>query len=247
MTHHARSGGTIDGPAPLVFILEDDAAVAEVVVDALRPFGFLTETFGHAAAALRRLATETPDLFIIDLGLPDMDGMRVVKNVAETTNCGVLVLSGRGHPVDRVMGLEMGADDYVVKPFEPREVVARLRSIMRRRAAAPVTGAPQRRRYATFAGCTIDCAAQVGRNAAGVDFELGTAETQVLRVFLLHPQQILSREQLLGQRDLSPMDRTIDVRISRLRRKIEVDQQSPKIIRTVYGAGYILSAPVDWT
>ena len=232
---------------PLVFVLEDDAAVAALVVATLRDFGFATEAFGSAAAALRRLAIETPDLFVIDLGLPDMDGMRVVQQVAERTSCGVLVLSGRGHAVDRVMGLELGADDYVVKPFDPRELVARLRSIMRRRAAAPGTGATQRRRHAAFAGCSMDCAAHVVRNAAGESFELGTAEAQVLRVFLSHPQQILTREQLLGQRDISPLDRTIDVRISRLRRKLEADPQHPRLIRTVYGAGYILSATVEWS
>ncbi|MDE2119832.1 MAG: response regulator transcription factor [Betaproteobacteria bacterium] len=237
-----------EGPAPtLVFVLEDDPAVSAVVVATLGEFGFATEAFSSAAAALRRLASETPDLFVIDLGLPDMDGMRVVQRVAESTSCGVLVLSGRGHAVDRIMGLELGADDYVVKPFEPRELVARLRSIMRRRAAAPGAGANQRRRHAAFAGCSMDCASHVVHNAAGEAFELGIAEAQVLRVFLAHPQQILSREQLLGQRDLSPLDRTIDVRISRLRRKLEVDQQRPRLIRTVYGAGYIFSATVEWS
>ncbi|ACB35842.1 two component transcriptional regulator, winged helix family [Leptothrix cholodnii SP-6] len=231
----------------LVYVIEDDDDVARLVVHALHEFGFLTETFRSGAAVLRRLQTERPELFIVDLGLPDMDGMALVREIGAMGNSGVLILTGRGHTVDRVMGLELGGDDYMVKPFEPRELVARVRSILRRRTAPGAgCGAPQRR-YASFLGWTLDCAANVLRAADGAEHLLGTAETQVLRVFVERPHQILTREQLVGSRDLSPLDRSIDVRISRLRRKLEPDPQHPTLIKTVYGAGYLFAAAVSWS
>ncbi|HJV95652.1 MAG TPA: response regulator transcription factor, partial [Albitalea sp.] len=144
------------------------------------------------------------------------------------------------------MGLELGGDDYMVKPFEPRELVARVRSILRRRAGGSGVAGGQRR-HANFLGWTLDCAANILRGADGSEQLLGTAEAQVLLAFVERPHQILTREQLVGQRDLSPTDRSIDVRISRLRRKLESDPQNPKIIKTVYGAGYMFSAAVTWS
>ncbi len=230
----------------MVFVVEDDEAVARLVVSALKEFGFATESFHSGSAALRRLQTQRPDLCIVDLGLPDMDGIELVRQVALASTCGVLILTGRGHTVDRVMGLELGGDDYMVKPFEPRELVARVRSILRRAAAGSVLPGAQRR-HASFNGWTLDCAANILRAPNGAEQLLGTAETQVLRAFLERPYQILTREQLVGQHDLSPLDRSIDVRISRLRRKLESDPQNPKIIKTVYGAGYMFSAAVTWS
>ena len=143
--------------------------------------------------------------------------MGLVHEIARRWGCGVLILTGRGHTVDRVMGLEGGGDDYVVKPFEPRELIARVRSILRRRASGMPGAAGLQRRYASFPGWTLDCAANMLRAPDGSEQLLGTAETQVLRSFLERPHQILTREQLMGARDLSPLDRSIDVRISRLR------------------------------
>jgi DNA-binding response OmpR family regulator len=237
----------VEAAAALVYVVEDDPEVARLVTLALRDFGFACETFGDGAGVLRRLPLERPDLCIVDLGLPDMDGIELVREIARRCNCGVLVLTGRGHTVDRVMALEGGGDDYVVKPFEPRELVARVRSILRRRGAVAPGTAPLQRRHAHFAGWSLDCAANLLRAPDGTETLLGTAETQVLRSFLERPHQILTREQLMGARDLSPLDRSIDVRISRLRRKLEADPQNPKIIKTVYGAGYMLAAAVEWT
>ena len=233
----------------LVYVIEDDDDVAQLVVHALHDFGFLTEIFRNGASVLRRLQTERPELCIVDLGLPDMDGMALVREIGALGNTGVLILTGRGHTVDRVMGLELGGDDYMVKPFEPRELVARVRSILRRRGSpgSGTAGGAAQRRYAGFLGWTLDCAANVLRAADGTEHLLGTAETQVLRVFVERPHQILTREQLVGSRELSPLDRSIDVRISRLRRKIETDPQHPTIIKTVYGAGYMFAASVSWS
>lgn len=240
-------GTECSGAAPLIYVVEDDADVARVVVQALREFGFASEVFRDAAGLLRRLTSGQPDLCIVDLGLPDMDGHELVRAIARRGDCGVLILTGRGHTADRVMGLEGGGDDYVVKPFEPRELVARVRSILRRRGTAPAGSGTSPRRLARFAGFSLDCGSNTLRAPDGSEQVLGTAEAQVLRTFLERPNQILTREQLMGTRELSPLDRSIDVRISRLRRRVEGDAQSPKVIKTVYGAGYMLCAQVEWT
>jgi DNA-binding response OmpR family regulator len=240
-----RAAGEDAGTPALVYVVEDDPGVARLVIAALQDFGFNCETFGSGAAALRRMQMEKPDLCIIDLGLPDMDGFDLMRRITATSNAGVLILTGRGHPADRVMGLEMGGDDYVVKPFEARELVARVRSILRRRSLAPGQS-PGKRRYARFLGWRVDCAANLLRAPDGAEHQVGTAEMQVLRAFIERPHQILTREQLTGSRDLAPTDRSIDVRISRLRRKLEADPHDPAVIKTVYGAGYLFAADVSW-
>ena len=240
-----RNANDTSAPPALVYVIEDDADVARLVLAALREFGFACEVFSTGGAVLRRLQVEKPDLCIVDLGLPDMDGLDLMRRIRAASTAGLLILTGRGHTADRVMGLELGGDDYVTKPFESRELVARVRSILRRRSASSGT-APGQRRYATFLGWRIDCAANVLRAPDGAEHLLGTAETQVLRCFVERPHQILTREQLIGERDLLPTDRSIDVRISRLRRKIEADAHDPLIIKTVYGAGYLFAADVSW-
>ena len=237
-------------PSPvqgLVFVIEDDPAVARLVTSALEEFGFVAETFLTATHALRRLPVRRPDLCIVDLGLPDLDGIELVRQIASTYSCGVLILTARGHTVDRVMGLELGGDDYMVKPFEPRELVARVRSVLRRRGVGATASAGHSRKNARFEEWVFDCTANTLRSAEGGEHVLGLAEAQVLRAFIERPNQILTREQLLGQHDLSPLDRSIDVRISRLRRRLEADPQNPKIIKTVYGAGYMFAAHVTWS
>ncbi|MEJ8856113.1 response regulator transcription factor [Variovorax robiniae] len=246
-THAAHPPRDESAPRSLIFVVEDDPAVTKLVLNALVEFGFNAEGFQTGTAMLRRLQAEKPDLCIVDLGLPDMDGIDLVRRITTQTSAGVLILTGRGHTADRVMGLELGGDDYMTKPFESRELVARVRSILRRRMAANGAPGAQQRRYASFLGWRIDCAANILRAPDGSEHLLGTAETQVLRCFVERPHQILTREQLMGARDLLPTDRSIDVRISRLRRKIEVDPHDPVIIKTVYGAGYMFAAAVTWT
>lgn len=236
-----------DDRGALVYVVEDDAGVARLLLHTLEAYGYAAQHFGDGASVLRQLPRRRPDLCIVDLGLPDMDGLELVRELGRLADCGVLILTGRGHTADRVMGLEGGGDDYVVKPFEPRELVARVRSILRRRAGTPAITRGAARRIARFGPWTLDCASHVLRGADGREQVLGTAEAQVLRAFLERPNQILTREQLTGQRELSPMDRSIDVRISRLRRRLEPDAQNPKLIKTVYGAGYMLSAVVHWS
>jgi two-component system, OmpR family, response regulator len=231
-------------PSAKIFVVEDDAAVCDLISRTLIGYGFECERFYTGESLLNHIRVESPDFCIVDLGLPDMDGIEVVRQLSKKLDCGILILTGRGHTADRVMGLELGADDYMVKPFEERELVARVRSILRRRRApgAPITA----KRYAKFLNWQLDCSANLLTAPDGTEHLLGTAETQVLKCFVEHPHQILTREKLMGDRDLSPLDRSIDVRISRLRKKIEEDAQNPKIIKTVYGAGYIFAASVSW-
>jgi two-component system OmpR family response regulator len=231
----------------LVYVVEDEPAVRDLVVAALQSYGFHTMAFGTGAAFLAQLAQQPPALCLVDLGLPDMDGIGLVREVARQCDCGLLILTGRSHPIDRVMGLELGADDYVVKPFEPRELVARVRSILRRRRAAPVAepvAAP--RRHAQFAGWRFDAASQLLTAPDGTAQALGVAEAQVLRVLLDKPRQVLTREQLMGSRDLPAQDHGVEVRISRLRRRLEAAPGGGRLIKNVYGLGYMLVCGVEW-
>lgn len=231
---------------PLIFLVEDDEVIARQLIQTLREYGFDAHFEKTGSGLLKRLETAEPRLCIVDLGLPDMDGLEVVRVIRTKSRCGVLILTGRGHPVDRVMGLELGADDYVVKPFEPRELIARVRSILRRCAPEPAAAPTGSNRVAEFAGWRFEAATNRLTSPDGLEHDLSTAEALLLLGFLERPNRIQTREQLMGERDVSPFDRSIDVRISRLRRKLEPDPQNPKLIRTVYGAGYLLAATVNW-
>ena len=228
-----------------IFVLEDEPDIARLICASLADYGFRCEHLTTGRQLLSRARQATPDLCIIDLGLPDMDGMQVVRELQEGSPCAVLILTGRNDVTDRVLGLELGADDYIVKPFEPRELVARVRSILRRyQRAAPVE--PAERTIARFAGWTFDSARHALTAPDGREIGLSSSEAGLLASLLRRPNKILSREQLLGERDVDPFDRSIDVRISRLRRKLDDDPQNPRLIKTVYGAGYLFSAQVGW-
>ncbi len=227
----------------LIAIVEDDPDVARIIEQVLRDFSLRTIWYRSAGDLLRRLRTLSPDLCIIDLGLPDMDGIEAMQRVRAQSSCGILILTGRAHVSDRVMGLELGADDYVLKPFEPRELVARVRSILRRREN---TAAPGTRQVAEFSGWRFNLGNNTLSAPNGEEHALSTAEAELLKVFVQNPNRILQREKLMGTRDLAPTDRAIDVRISRLRRKLEPDPQSQALIKTVYGAGYLFLATVNW-
>jgi len=228
--------------APLIAIVEDDPGVAKLIEQALADFAFRTVCCRSAGDLLLRLRSLDPALCIIDLGLPDMDGIEVMQRVRAQSTCGIMILTGRAHVSDRVMGLELGADDYMLKPFEPRELVARVRSILRRREGSG--GGP--RQVAEFAGWRFNLSNNTLSAPDGGEHLLSTAEAELLKVFVSHPNRILPREKLMGSRDLAPTDRAIDVRISRLRRKLEADPQNPNYIKTVYGAGYLFMASVSW-
>ena len=231
----------------LIYVVEDELAIARLIADTLEKFGFRAELFRTAEAFFHGLRHKAPDLVILDLCLPDMDGMAVLQQMRGKHTCGLLVVTGRGDIYDRVMGLELGADDYVVKPFEPREMIARVRSILRRYPGPVLLPANPDLRVAEFAGWRFEPGSNTLTSPSGQEETLSTAEAQLLSVLLAHPNHILTREQLLGGRDVSALDRSIDLRVSRLRRRFEEDPQHAKLIKTVYGAGYLLAATVSWS
>ena len=235
-----------DHDSPLIFVLEDETDIARLIAGTLAEYGFRSESFGTGRALLARVKRIQPELAILDLGLPDMDGLQVLRELQEQHPCAALILTGRDGLTDRVLGLELGADDYLVKPFEPRELVARVRSILRRYQKAAAVDNSAAHSTVHFADWHFD----IGRlNLVcddGREVSLSAAEAALLQTLLKRPNTILTREQLIGERELDPFDRSIDVRISRLRRKLEDNPQDPKIIKTVYGAGYLLCATVTW-
>jgi DNA-binding response OmpR family regulator len=236
-----------DASTPTIMVLEDEPEIARLICASLSEYGFRCEHLGTGRQLLERARRCTPDLCIVDLGLPDMDGMQVVRELQDGSPCAVLILTGRNDLTDRVLGLELGADDYIVKPFEPRELVARVRSILRRyQRAAPAEPSGSERTLARFADWVFDRAQHMLNAPDGRQVKLSAAEAGLLATLLSRPNRILSREQLLGERDVDPFDRSIDVRISRLRRKLDDDPQEPRLIKTVYGAGYLFSAQVTW-
>lgn len=230
-----------------ILVVEDEEDVAGVLLRELGNFGFQTHWCRTGQEFKARLRVQAPDLILVDLGLPDVDGMSLVRAVRERGDCGIIILTGRSHSGDRVMGLEDGADDYVTKPFDPRELVARVRSVLRRYARDPLSETLSKAHSAQFSGWTFHPTTNLLVSPEGGEYPLSNAEANLLQVFLERSNRILTREQLLGDRNLSPFDRSIDVRISRLRKKMEADPQNPKLIRTVYGAGYLFASKVVWS
>ena len=190
---------------------------------------------------------------IVDVGLPDMDGLTVTRNIRQKHDLGIIIVSGRGDLTDRVVGLEVGADDYITKPFEPREVLARVRSVLRRgdrpAAAAPTALPPStpHRKY-SFNGCIIDMTSQTLTDRDGQAVVLTSGEYKLLETFVTHANRVLSRDQLLYYvcaHDTPAFDRSIDVRIGRLRKKIHDDPRQPTLIKTVRNSGYIFAGAVS--
>ncbi len=230
--------------AELIFVVEDDPAVAQLISHTLHKFAFRSQLYQTAGDFLRAVRGHSPHLCILDLGLPDMDGMQVIKQLRDKHQFGVLIVTGRDDTYDKVMGLELGADDYVLKPFEPRELIARVRSILRRyQNQLPTANS----RVAEFCGWRFELDSNTLIRPDGHSDTLSVAEAQLLCALLERPNHILSREQLLNGRDVNATDRSIDLRVSRLRRRLEENPQHAKLIKTVYGAGYLFNAQVTWS
>ena len=233
-----------------IVIVEDEIQVARTVGRAFADSGYGVRHFVRGRDLLHHLKQNVPDLCVIDLGLPDGDGLELVREIQARHDIAVIILTGRGDTTDRVVGLELGADDYIVKPFEPRELVARAKAVLRRFERKAGAEAEHAGKTARFRDWTFRPDTYALTSPQGETVTLSAAEAKLLRVLLDAPNRILSREQILemvsGQ-DYSPFDRSIDVRISRLRNKIEEDSRDPQVIKTVYGAGYIFAASVEWT
>ncbi|MGC2857050.1 response regulator transcription factor [Novispirillum sp. DQ9] len=234
-----------------IYVVEDDPDVRDLVERVLTDYGFTVTLFAGGQALLAAIRHKAPDLCLIDLGLPDMDGLALVRALFGDVRFGVVILTGRGDVSDRVLGLELGADDYIVKPFEPRELVARVNSTIRRKEQVLAASMPAAasRRLARFAAWRFDAGNLCLLDAAGQAQQLSKAEADLLSAFLRAPKRVLSRDQLQDDavyRDDPVFDRAIDVRISRLRKKLGDDPRKPALIKTVYGAGYLFTADVAW-
>ncbi|RAI40965.1 response regulator [Rhodoplanes roseus] len=228
----------------LIAVVEDDDEIRRLVADLLAQDGFLVAPAPTGADLDAVLARRTPDLVILDLMLPGEDGLSICRRLRARGGVPILMLTAKSDAIDRVVGLELGADDYLVKPFEPRELVARVRAILRRARGMPE--ALPSRRYG-FDGFVVDLDARRLETSGGAPVPLTSAEFDLLACFVQRPRRVLSRDQLLDWtrgRDAEPFDRTIDMTISRLRKKIEQAAPGTSLITTVRNTGYLFVATV---
>ena len=229
--------------AARVLVVDDDPVIVEMLAGYLSDHGYEVAR-AHSGADMRReLERAAPDVVLLDVGLPGEDGLTLARFLRERYDVGIIMVTGAGDVVDRVAGLEVGADDYIAKPFDPRELRARLKSVLRRlqgaKAASPRAKPPER---VAVGCCFLALQSHQLYDREGREVPLTAMEFDLLRVFVEHPNQVLSRDQLLTHsrnRAWEPFDRSIDIRITRLRRKVEDDPDRPRAIKTVRGAGYM--------
>ena len=233
-----------------IIIVDDEAPAREMVGDYLKMHGF-TVTLCDGGKSLRgAIETGLPDLVVLDLNMPEEDGLSIIRDLKSRSNVPVIMLTATASPIDRVVGLELGADDYVAKPCELRELMARIRSVLRRSTpakavpAAPEAAAKAKDQLVRFGTKWLDLEAQALRDDEGNEHPLTASEFSLLKVFAANPKRVLSRERLLelaNARDAEAFDRAVDLRIMRIRRKIEPDPTKPAVIRTIRGGGYLFS------
>ena len=231
-----------------ILIVDDDNGLRELLTDYLSREGYRVHAVANAEEMDRWLDGEQPDLLILDLMLPGEDGLSIARRLRAASDIPVIILSARGDEVDRIIGLEVGADDYLAKPFSPRELLARIRAVLRRQSTTPVAGgASQAWPRPAFGPFQLDLDAQrLMRD--GEEVSLTAGEFNLLRIFVEHPNRVLDRDRLLDLLkgyEHSPFDRSVDVRVARLRAKIEDDSKAPKYIRTVWGQGYLFAPQGD--
>jgi len=249
-------GTPLEAPAPAtanhqvhLAVLDDEVEITRMLANYLGQQGFRVTQVHSGPQLLDLFASDPPALVLLDVGLPGEDGFSIARRLREHWRCGLVIVSGRGDAIDKVVGLEVGADDYVTKPFDLRELLARVKAVLRRlspdSAAAPTATAA--RDVLRFAGWQLDFAGRRLTDSAGTEVALTSGEFELLSVLARHPGRVLSRDFLLEQtrgREAGPYERTVDVQIGRLRRKIEHNAEEPQIIKSVRGAGYIFVAPV---
>jgi DNA-binding response OmpR family regulator len=228
-------------------IVEYDDDVRGALQRWLASDGFRVTTVGEGKRVSKVLETEHIDLIVMDTCLPDTDGLRLTTEVRKNYNVGIIILSGRSDVVDRVVGLEMGADDYITKPFEPRETLARIRSVMRRMRLAPALSTHAPIVTYTFDDWVLDPSSHALFNPNGDPISLTGGEFQLLEALVTHANRVLSRDQLMewtGGHDSPTFDRSIDTRIGRLRRKLRDHARMPRYIKTIHNSGYLFAAKV---
>ena len=243
-----------------IAVVDDEVDITQLLANYLKGHGFRVTQRHSGPELMALMASDPPALVLLDLGLGSEDGLVVARRLREHYRCGLIIVTGRGDAIDKVVGLEIGADDYVTKPFDLRELVARIKAVLRRLepAAAPepalpatsatsAAPAPARERF-RFHGFELDSAARRLLDREHREVSLTTGEFDLLCAFVRHPGRVLSRDFLLEQtrgREAAPFDRTIDVQVGRLRKKLEVDPENPELIKSVRGAGYVLTPSVE--
>jgi DNA-binding response OmpR family regulator len=233
-----------------IVVVDDEAPAREMVGDYLRLHGFEVTLCDGGASLRQAIGKQVPDLIVLDLNMPEEDGLSILRAVKEKAAVPIIMLTATASTIDRVVGLELGADDYLAKGCELRELLARIRVVLRRNASTPMrtaaapAPAPSRRVPIRFGTKWLDIDTQVLRDEQGNEHPLASSEFALLKAFAENPRRVLSRERLLdlaNARDREAFDRAIDVRITRIRRKIEPDPAHPSVIRTIRGAGYLFS------
>ena len=234
-----------DNAPTRLLLVDDEASLREPLAEYLTRQGFVVRQAEDAAKARSALLEETPDLVLLDIMMPGEDGLSLCRHLTETKHLSVILLTAKGEAMDRIVGLEIGADDYVPKPFEPRELVARIRSVLRRSARPAST--PEEDALYEFDGWKLDPLKRKLTDPQGTVVPISSAEFRLLVAFLNHPRQVLDRDRLLDMvqgREAHLFDRAVDNQVSRLRRKMEEDSRDPKLIQTVWGGGYRFAADV---
>lgn len=230
-----------------ILVVDDDPRICKLVARYLARENFSVATAGDAAEMWRIIEIEQLDLIILDLMLPDEDGLSLAQQLRNRSDLPIIMLTGKSDVVDRVVGLELGADDYITKPFDERELLARIRSVIRR-SGARNGDAAESGRLARFAGWQLDLIAHQLNTPQGDTVHLTSHEFRLLSIFVTRPNQTLSRDQivyLMSGRDWNPTDRTVDMLVVKLRKKIEQDASQPALIKTIRGEGYQFAAAVE--
>lgn len=227
-----------------ILIVDDDADIRDLLADYLGGQGWHISTAEDGIAMQQALDNTSIDLIVLDLSLPGTDGLTLCRQLRASSAIPIIMLTARSTPLDRILGLEMGADDYLCKPFEPRELLARIRNVLRRHATNTESGHAQR---LSFSGWTLDLASHQLQSKDGVLVMLSSNEFRLLKALLERPNRALSRDQLFSLtqgRDADPLDRSIDLTISRLRQKLGDDARSPQLLKTLRNEGYLLATQV---
>lgn len=231
-----------------ILIVDDDVEIRTLLADYLEKNGLRTGTAADGRAMWRALDAARFDLIVLDLMLPGEDGLTLCRTLRAKSDIPVIMLTARGEETDRIVGLEMGADDYLAKPFSARELLARIKVVLRRTRSLPGNLRPDEAREIRFGEWRLDTVHRHLVSATEVVVALSGAEFRLLRAFLAHPNRVLNRDQLMELtlgKEADPLDRSIDLQVSRLRHRLGDDPREPHLIKTVRGEGYVLAVPVD--
>jgi two-component system OmpR family response regulator len=227
-----------------IVVVDDEAAARDMVGDYLRMHGFAVSLCDGGTSLRAEIAKQRPDLIVLDLNMPLEDGLSIIRDLKQKSDIPIIMLTATASPIDRVVGLELGADDYVAKPCELRELLARIRSVLRRAAPPAAAAAAPTRNVVRFGTKWLDLDVRLLRDEEDNEHPLTASEFSLLKAFAENPKRVLTRERLLelaNARDAEAFDRAVDIRIMRIRRKIEPDPAHPSVIRTVRGGGYLFS------